>query len=174
MGADARARRVLLAAEPGGALCVAIVHPLNRPVEFLGDYFSERRISEVVSRRGLEMRFEGIDRPLESYTRALSAAGLLIEELREPRAGSSAVARAPELGPAAMKPFFLHMRCRLDQEGSTPLPRNRPGKAGARCPQTNARGTSVLTTRGTSFRANPGFLARRGSPRESAVDYDRR
>jgi SAM-dependent methyltransferase len=108
--------------EPGGVLCVAIVHPLNRPVELLGNYFTERRVSEVVSRRGLEMRFEGIDRPLESYTRALSAAGLLIEELREPRAGSSAVARAPELAPAAMKPFFLHMRCRLDQEriDSTP------------------------------------------------------
>ncbi len=108
-------REIARVLEPGGVLCLAVVHPLNRPVEFLGDYFTERRISEVVARRGLEMRFEGVDRPLESYTRALSAAGLVIEALREPRASSAAVARAPELAPAERKPFFLHMRCRLDK-----------------------------------------------------------
>ncbi len=108
-------REIARVLEPGGVLCLAIVHPLNRPVEFLGDYFTERRVSEVVSRRGLEMRFEGVDRPLECYTRALSAAGFVIEELRVPRASSAAVARAAELAPAATKPFFLHMRCRLDE-----------------------------------------------------------
>ena len=41
--------------EPGGVLCIAIVHPLTCPVEFLADYFTERRVSEVVTRRGLEM-----------------------------------------------------------------------------------------------------------------------
>src|ERR1039458_8399814 len=108
-------REIARVLAPGGVLCLAVVHPLNRPVGFLGDYFTERRISEVVARRGLEMRFEGVDRPLESYTRALSAAGLVIEALREPPASSTAVARAPELAPAERKPFFLHLRCRLDK-----------------------------------------------------------
>lgn len=99
--------------EPGGVLCVAIVHPLNRPADALGGYFTERRVREVVSRRGLEMTFEGIARPLEMYTRALAAAGFIIEELREPQAASSAVAQAAELAPAAIKPFFLHLRCRI-------------------------------------------------------------
>jgi hypothetical protein len=37
----------------------------------------------------------------------------VIEELREPRASSAEVMRASELAPAARKPFFLHLRCRL-------------------------------------------------------------
>ena len=106
-------REIARVLEPGGVLCVAIVHPLNRPADALGEYFTERRVREVVARRGLEMTFEGIARPLESYMRALSAAGFVIEELREPQAPSSAVAQAAELAPAAIKPFFLHLRCRV-------------------------------------------------------------
>ncbi|MGO9956506.1 MAG: class I SAM-dependent methyltransferase [Solirubrobacteraceae bacterium] len=98
--------------EPGGVLVVAIVHPLNRPDEHLEDYLTDRRFSGVVTRRGLRMSFEGVDRPLDSYTRALADAGFVIEELREPRAASVAVTRFPELEPAARKPFFLHLRCR--------------------------------------------------------------
>jgi SAM-dependent methyltransferase len=99
--------------EPSGVLCIAIVHPLNRPAEHLGDYFSERRFSEAITRDGLIMTFEGIDRPLESYTRVLFANGFVIENLREPRASAAAVERAPELAPATQKPYFLHLRCRL-------------------------------------------------------------
>jgi SAM-dependent methyltransferase len=99
--------------EPDGVLCIAIVHPLNRPADQLEDYFGEQRFSEPVTRRGLTMTFEGIDRPLESYTRALSENGFVIYDLREPRATAAAVERAPELAPAAKKPFFLHLRCRL-------------------------------------------------------------
>jgi SAM-dependent methyltransferase len=98
--------------EPGGVLCIAIVHPLNRPAEHLDDYFSERRFSEAITRNGLTMTFDGIDRPLESYTRALSDNGFAIDELREPRASAAAVERAPDLAPAARKPYFLHLRCR--------------------------------------------------------------
>jgi SAM-dependent methyltransferase len=99
--------------EPGGVLCVAIVHPINRPAEHLEDYFSERRCSEAVTRDGLAMTFEGIDRPLETYARALFDNGFAIEDLREPRASAAAVERAPELAPARQKPYFLHLRCRL-------------------------------------------------------------
>lgn len=98
--------------EPGGVLCAAIIHPLNRPPEALEDYFTEQRFREPVTRRGLTMVFEGVDRPLELYTRALATSGFVIEELREPRAGPAAVANAPELAPAARKPYFLFLRCR--------------------------------------------------------------
>ena len=71
--------------EPGGVLCMAIVHPLNRPAAHLDDYFSDQRFSERLTLKGLTMTFEGVDRPLESYTRALSDHGFVIDELREPR-----------------------------------------------------------------------------------------
>ena len=61
------------------------------------------------------MTFVGVDRPLESYTRALSASGFVIEHLREPRASASAVHAVPGLAPAELKPFFLHLRCRLEE-----------------------------------------------------------
>jgi SAM-dependent methyltransferase len=99
--------------EPDGVLCLAIVHPLNRPAEHFDDYFSEHRFTEAVTRNGLTMTFDGVDRPLESYTRALSDFGFVINELREPRASSAVVERARELGPAAKKPYFLHVGCRL-------------------------------------------------------------
>jgi SAM-dependent methyltransferase len=99
--------------EPGGVLCLALVHPLNRPAEHFEDYFSEQRYSEPITRNGLTMTFEGVDRPLESYTRALSEGRFVIEELREPRASAAAIARAPQLAPAACRPYFLHMRCGL-------------------------------------------------------------
>jgi SAM-dependent methyltransferase len=101
--------------EPRGVLCIAIVHPLNRPAEHFADYFSEQRSAETVTLNGLEMTFDGVDRPLESYTRALSDNGFVIEELREPRAAGTAVQQARELAPAAKKPYFLHLRCRLGE-----------------------------------------------------------
>ncbi len=112
-------REIARVLEPGGVLCIAIVHPLNRPAEHFDDYFSEQRATEVITRNGLEMTFDGIDRPLESYTRALSDNGFVIEELREPRASATAVQRARELAPAAKKPYFLHLRCRLGSGSGT-------------------------------------------------------
>ena len=99
--------------EAGGALCLMIVHPLNRPEEHVEDYFSERRYSVTVEHHGLSMTFEGIDRPLEAYTAGLARAGFVIEELCEPHASAEAVAAHPELAPAARRPYSLVMRCRL-------------------------------------------------------------
>ncbi|MFD0852538.1 class I SAM-dependent methyltransferase, partial [Actinomadura adrarensis] len=107
--AIAETARVL---EPGGRLCAAIVHPLNRPAEHLTDYFAHQYVSETVERDGLSMTFEAIDRPMEDYTRALEQAGFVIEALREPRPTPAAVESAPELTPAVSTPFFLHLRCR--------------------------------------------------------------
>lgn len=106
-------REIARVLEPGCLLCIAIIHPLNRPADHFDDYFSEQRFSEAISRNGLTMTFDGIDRPLESYSRALSVGGFAIDDLREPRASAAAIERAPDLAPAARKPYFLHLRCRL-------------------------------------------------------------
>jgi SAM-dependent methyltransferase len=99
--------------EPGGVLCLAITHLLNRPEGALTDYFTEHRGREDVVRNGITMPFEWIDRPLGSYTAALSEAGFVIEHLREPHARPEVVASHPGLAAAATTPFFLHLRCRL-------------------------------------------------------------
>ena len=112
-GAVTEIARVL---EPGGRFCLAIVHPLNRAPEALDDYFAEQRFAEELEVGGLHMTFEGIDRPLEAYTRALSRGGLLMEELREPKPTATALAAAPMLARAASRPYFLHMRCVLARD----------------------------------------------------------
>ena len=107
--AIAESARVLA---PGGRLCAAIVHPLNRPEHGLADYFEHRRVAEQVESNGLTMTFEAIDRPLEYYTRALEQAGFVIEALREPRPAPTTVEAEPRLASAARQPYFLHLRCR--------------------------------------------------------------
>jgi SAM-dependent methyltransferase len=98
--------------EPGGRLCIATVHPFNRPPEGITTYFAERRVSDAAEHRGIEMTFEAIDRPFETYTRALASAGFVIEELREPRP-SERVDEGSLLAKALTFPFFIHLRCRL-------------------------------------------------------------
>jgi SAM-dependent methyltransferase len=109
-GAIGEIARVL---EPNGRLCLAIVHPLNRPPAALGDYFGEHRFAEEFERDGLSMTFESVDRPLEGYTRALAHAGFVIDGLREPRPPAAVLAEEPRLAKAAKRPYFLHMRCVL-------------------------------------------------------------
>ena len=81
--------------EPGGRLCFAVPHPINlsgrftrkeadAPFVIAGSYLEPRRHEELVERDGYRIRFAAIHRPLEGYSRALEAAGLLIEALREP------------------------------------------------------------------------------------------
>jgi ubiquinone/menaquinone biosynthesis C-methylase UbiE len=107
--AIAECARVL---EPGGLLCAAIVHPLNRPEERLANYFEHQRAADSIETNGLTMTFESIDRPLEYYSNALEQAGFLIEALREPRPDAATVQAEPRLARAARQPFFLHLRCR--------------------------------------------------------------
>jgi len=98
--------------EPGGRLCAAIVHPLNRPSDRLANYFEHQRAADSVETNGLTMTFESIDRPLEYYTRALERAGFVIEALREPRPDEAALRAEPRLTSALHRPFFLHLLCR--------------------------------------------------------------
>jgi len=55
-----------------------------------GSYLETRRFEGTFTRDGLEMTFRGWCHPLETYARALEAAGLVIEAIREPRPGSGA------------------------------------------------------------------------------------
>jgi SAM-dependent methyltransferase len=104
--------------EPGGRLCISIVHPLNRPDNGLDNYFEHQYVAVPVEANGLTMTFEAIDRPLEYYTRALERAGFVIEALREPCPDAAAVEAEPRLARAASRPFFLHLRCRRPCAGT--------------------------------------------------------
>ncbi|MBO0703564.1 MAG: methyltransferase domain-containing protein [Candidatus Dormibacteraeota bacterium] len=89
--AVAEAARVL---EPGGHLCLAIVHPLNSAgaftsrapdaaFEIQGSYLEPHDYVDEVERDGLRMVFTSRHRPVEEYFKALEAAGLVVERLRE-------------------------------------------------------------------------------------------
>jgi SAM-dependent methyltransferase len=117
--AVAEAARVLA---PGGRLCICVTHPINdagvfvsaeRDAEFVisGSYFGRRPFELHVDRDGLEMHFSGWCYALEDYARALEAAGLVIERLREPPAPSMPGAPAGRLRYERL-PNFLHLRCR--------------------------------------------------------------
>ena len=117
--AIAEVARVLV---PGGRFVMAITHPMNtagrftpaepgessidRPFVIRGSYFSIGRFADDVERDGLPMRFESEHRPLESYARALEAAGFTIEALRE--------VGEPDPGDKWSKvPLFLDLRAVL-------------------------------------------------------------
>lgn len=116
-GAVGEAARVL---EPGGRLCIAVVHPLNSAGRFDGDeadspftiggsYLEHWFYADEIARDGLEMTFVSAHRPLQVYTAALSEAGLVIERLREPAVPDSAISR-PRSRRWQRIPLFLHLR----------------------------------------------------------------
>jgi hypothetical protein len=89
----------------GGKLCGAIVHPLSSagrfqvrepdaPFVIAGSYADPAPVADAVARDGYRLTFHGEHRPLEAYSRALEAAGLLAEAIREARL-------SPESAPSA-------------------------------------------------------------------------
>lgn len=108
--------------EPGGRLCLAIVHPINSaghfesptadaPFVINGDYLRPFRYANTFDRDGLTMTFHSQHRPLETYFSALGEAGFLVEALRETgiphdAIGSEASRRWQRL------PLLLHVRAR--------------------------------------------------------------
>ena len=100
--------RVLRRASP---FAIAIVHPLNRPDEDLGRYLETLRFREPVTRDGLTMTFEGVNRPLSDYTAALTRHGLVIDRLTEPRPSAEDCRVDASLMRAFQRPYFLHIRC---------------------------------------------------------------
>ena len=108
--------------QPGGRLCVAIVHPINSagrfettaadaPFVIEGDYLRTFHYSDMVDRQGLSMTFHSQHRPVESYFLAFEEAGLLVETLREPRVPDHAAVSESSRRWQRL-PLFLHIRTR--------------------------------------------------------------
>jgi hypothetical protein len=64
----------------------------------------------VSDRDGIQLTFHSEHRPLEAYSRALEAAGLLIEAIRELRVPDEVVADNPNGRRWQRIPLFLHVR----------------------------------------------------------------
>jgi SAM-dependent methyltransferase len=105
-----------------GRLAIAIVHPLNSagsfdgeeeisPFVVRGSYLAPFSYADRVERDGLEMTFHSRHCPLEAYARALEAAGLAIEAIREPPVGGPAPLSARSRRWLRV-PLFLHIRAR--------------------------------------------------------------
>jgi SAM-dependent methyltransferase len=106
--------------QPGGKVCLSIVHPINSAGHFAhkvadapfvvkGDYLRPFRYSDTVERDGWTMTFHSQHRPLEAYFLALEAAGLLVEALREPRIPEHAITSEASRRWQRL-PLFLHIR----------------------------------------------------------------
>jgi ubiquinone/menaquinone biosynthesis C-methylase UbiE len=108
-GAAAEIARVL---EPGGALAVAVVHPLNSAMlphdedgRFtIKAYRTPHAYSDSIESDGLQMTFRSFHFSLDDYWRAIRDAGFVIEELRE--VYDDAHPRWREV------PIFLHLDAR--------------------------------------------------------------
>lgn len=105
-------REIARVLSPGGAACLAVVHPLNSAGRFekhgrfviRGSYLDSFRYSDTVERDALKMTFESQHRPISAYFDALAAAGLVVDALREPvTTGHASWSRLP---------LFLHLRAR--------------------------------------------------------------
>jgi SAM-dependent methyltransferase len=116
--AVAEAGRVL---DRGGRLCAAIPHPIHSAGSFQardaaapfvidGSYLDPTRADWVADPDGLQLTFHSEHRPIEAYSRALEAAGLLIEAIREVSAPDAVVAAEPNKRRWQRIPLFLHIR----------------------------------------------------------------
>ena len=124
--AVAEAARLLA---PGGRLCAAIPHPVNSagafqghdgeaPFLIEGSYLDTAPADWVADWGGIRMTFHSEHRPLEAYSRALEAAGLLIEAIRETRAADAVVAADPGKRRWQRIPMFLHLRALKPEPGA--------------------------------------------------------
>jgi SAM-dependent methyltransferase len=117
-GAVREAARVL---QPHGHLCACVTHPVadagrfaarqgDAPFVIDGSYLESRRFEGRFERDGLEMTFRGWAYPLEAYSRALEAAHLRIEALREPPVPAEEAERDPDERRWRRLPMFLMFR----------------------------------------------------------------
>lgn len=106
---------------PGGALCVAVLHPLATSGDFANDdadspfilarpYLAPRRLVEPFERDGLQIVFHSMHRPISAYTEALRRAGMLIEVLSEPVPDDDYLRDYPQLSRQRRVPWWLHLR----------------------------------------------------------------
>jgi SAM-dependent methyltransferase len=116
--AVAEAARVL---RPGGRLCAAIPHPVSSaggfqgsapdaPFLIAGSYLDSAPVTWTADRGGIRVTFHSEHRPIEAYSRALEAAGLLVEAIREVRPPESQGGTDPGNSRWRRIPRFLHLR----------------------------------------------------------------
>jgi SAM-dependent methyltransferase len=111
-------RRILM---PGGRFCFAIVHPMAESGRFddsgaftvTRPYGAIWRYPDHLARDGVEMTFHSEHRPIEAYSRALEAAGLAIEAIREPVPNGREIDSARDEDRWRRVPNFLMMRTRV-------------------------------------------------------------
>ena len=105
---------------PGGRLVTADIHPINAggfegqeadaPFVLHGSYLDpEPKVFES-DRDGIRVTFRDHPIPLERYSRALEAGGLVIEALREPRPSDEFIRLRPRAVQRLRVPLLLHMR----------------------------------------------------------------
>jgi hypothetical protein len=116
---DVAADRVLV---DGGLTCIAVVHPLNSAGKFAEEsatspfviqhtYLDEFTYTDEIARDGLRIAFHSRHRPIQAYSRALEAAGLVIETVRELGVPAEAI-RSDRSRRWQRIPLFLHLRGR--------------------------------------------------------------
>lgn len=91
--AVAEAARILT---PGGRFAIALHHPFVT-ARFAGTYIAEQRYTLTVQNNDASMTYEGTHRPLTAYGKALTAAGFVIETIREPAKDHAGQLTAPFL-----------------------------------------------------------------------------
>jgi SAM-dependent methyltransferase len=118
-GAVREAARVL---EPGGRFAICVTHPLadagafasadpHAPFVISDSYLARRKFEgPPVQRNGATMQFRGWAYPLETYVKALTQVGMLLEALLEPTVPDSAIARDPAEARWRRIPAFLFLR----------------------------------------------------------------
>ena len=98
------------------------MHPLNSAGTFAGDeptspfvisgsYLDPFRYKDTMERDGLTVTFASEHRPLQAYFEALTAAGFLVERVREPAMPDDAT-RQPTVRRWQRVPLFLHIGAR--------------------------------------------------------------
>jgi ubiquinone/menaquinone biosynthesis C-methylase UbiE len=101
--------------EHGGALALAVVHPINSAHDvdreypedrlvLVADYFDRRRYSDFIERDDVQMTFESRHYTMQDYFEALLGAGFQVEALRE--------IGDPEHPRWSRYPLFLHVLAR--------------------------------------------------------------
>lgn len=115
--AVAEAARVL---RRTGRICMTIPHPMCSAGSFQGrdreapfviaaSYLDPMPVTWTATRGDVRVTFHSEHRPVEAYSRALEAAGLLIEAIREVRPRAQAATDPAELRWRRI-PMFLHMK----------------------------------------------------------------